>query len=196
MKALFLSLSTLFALLIVSACSSKPPTPSPTPEPTPSTSPTPQPSSFYVCVELANVRTGPGVDYPVLKQLTQGTAITPLKKSGEWYYLGQDDTQNDSYIHESVVCSQTDATVAPDAVTTSPGTPESSAITGICPDGCIEEGNGCVIKGNISSKTSAKTYYMPGDPGYGLVVIDPDYGERWFCTEAEAKANGWRRSSQ
>jgi Bacterial SH3 domain len=186
MKVLFLSLSTMFALLFVSACSSKPSTPSPTPEPTPSTSPTPQPSSLFVCVELANVRTGPGTDYPVLKQLTQGASVTPLRKSGEWYYLGQDDAQNDSYIHESVVCAQADATP----------TLGTSQVTGSCPEGCTEEGNGCVIKGNISSKTSEKTYYMPGDLGYDLIIIDPDYGERWFCTEAEARANGWRRGAQ
>jgi hypothetical protein len=83
------------------------------------------------------------------------------------------------------VCAQADTTA----------TPESSAVTGSCPTGCTEQGNGCVIKRNISSKTGEKTYYLQGDPGYDLVIIDPDYGERWFCTEAEAQANGWRRSS-
>jgi hypothetical protein len=184
MKALFLSLSMLLALLLTAACSSKPSTPSPTSVPTPSTSPTAEPSVLVVCVELANVRTGPGTTYPVLKTLTQGTSVTPIQKSGEWYFLGQDDAKNDSYIHESVVCAQPDATA----------TLEISSVTGSCPAGCTEEGNGCTIKGNITSKTGAKTYYVRGDPGYDLVIIDSDYGERWFCTEAEAQANGWRRS--
>lgn len=183
MKVLYLSLSMLFALLFVVSCSSKPSTQSPTPVPSASESPSAQSTALYVCVELANIRSGPGTSYPVLKQLTQGTSVTPVQKSGEWYYLGQDDAKNDTYIHETVVCAQPDATA----------TSESSPITGSCPTGCTDEGSGCTIKGNISSKTSAKTYYMRGDPGYDLVIIDPDYGERWFCTEAEAKANGWHR---
>jgi hypothetical protein len=31
---------------------------------------------------------------------------------------------------------------------------------------------------------------------YHATVIDPRYGERWFCTEAEAIANGWRKNAQ
>ena len=29
---------------------------------------------------------------------------------------------------------------------------------------------------------------------YTATVIDPARGERWFCTEAEAEAAGWRRT--
>jgi hypothetical protein len=183
MKALFLSPLMLLVLFFLPACSSKPSSPTPTPVPTTSASPTTLPPVLFVCVEVANVRTGPGTNYPVLKTLTQGTSIAPLQKSGEWYYLGQDDAKNDSYINESVVCAQPGASV----------TPESSSAAPSCPTGCTEPPTGCVIKGNISSKTLEKIYYLPGDPGYDQTVIDPDYGERWFCTEAEAQANGWRR---
>jgi hypothetical protein len=40
----------------------------------------------------------------------------------------------------------------------------------------------CVIKGNINS---VRYYYSPGDKDYDR--------KRWFCTEAEAEAAGWRK---
>ena len=52
---------------------------------------------------------------------------------------------------------------------------------------------GCTIKGNISSK-GVRIYHMPGQEHYGRTVIRPDQGERWFCSEAEARAAGWRRA--
>ncbi len=54
---------------------------------------------------------------------------------------------------------------------------------------------GCAIKGNISEKLE-KIYHLPGQMVYQQTIIDPAKGERWFCTEAEAQANGWRKSQQ
>ena len=51
----------------------------------------------------------------------------------------------------------------------------------------------CTIKGNINRK-GARLYHLPGDHGYAQTHIDPARGERWFCSEAEARAAGWRRS--
>lgn len=53
---------------------------------------------------------------------------------------------------------------------------------------------GCVIKGNISIETVNKLYHLPGMKDYESTVIDPATGERWFCTESEAIANGWRKA--
>lgn len=53
----------------------------------------------------------------------------------------------------------------------------------------------CVIKGNISSK-GARIYHVPGGRWYDRTKIDQAKGERFFCSEAEATAAGWRRSSQ
>ena len=39
-------------------------------------------------------------------------------------------------------------------------------------------------------------YHMPGGRFYDRTRIDTSKGERWFCTEAEARAAGWRRSRQ
>jgi cold shock CspA family protein len=53
---------------------------------------------------------------------------------------------------------------------------------------------GCDIKGNISQTSGKKWYHIPGMEDYEDTVIDPQYGERWFCTEEEARANGWQRA--
>ena len=52
----------------------------------------------------------------------------------------------------------------------------------------------CVIKGNISYNTREKIYHVPGCLNYEETVINEDKGERWFCTEEEAKAAGWRKA--
>ena len=53
--------------------------------------------------------------------------------------------------------------------------------------------SGCAIKGNISSH--GNIYHMPWSPWYSRVKIDESRGERWFCSEAEALAAGWRPAS-
>lgn len=65
--------------------------------------------------------------------------------------------------------------------------------TPACPNGCTSEQPACAIKGNISM-SGDKIYHMPGMRDYEKTVISPDYDERWFCTEEEAVANGWRRA--
>lgn len=50
----------------------------------------------------------------------------------------------------------------------------------------------CRIKGNISA--SGRIYHVPGGYYYQRTGIDESRGERWFCSEAEARAAGWRRA--
>ena len=52
----------------------------------------------------------------------------------------------------------------------------------------------CVIKGNIN-KRYEKDYFFPGCPNYKRVKVDIRKGERWFCTEEEAQADGWQKSA-
>lgn len=49
---------------------------------------------------------------------------------------------------------------------------------------------GCAIKGNISKH--GHIYHLPWQPWYANVKIDTSKGKRWFCSEAEALAAGWR----
>ena len=72
--------------------------------------------------------------------------------------------------------------------------PEDPAPSEACSEGCVSSKPGCVIKGNISLRTGERIYHLPGQKYYGKTVISPEDGERWFCTEEEAVANGWRRA--
>jgi hypothetical protein len=51
----------------------------------------------------------------------------------------------------------------------------------------------CQIKGNINAQ-GVRIYHPPGCRYYKDTIIDTNRGERWFCTEAEAVAAGWRRT--
>jgi hypothetical protein len=56
--------------------------------------------------------------------------------------------------------------------------------------------SGCLIKGNISINTGEHIYHVPGQEHYDETIISPQYGERWFCSEAEARAAGWRKAGR
>jgi hypothetical protein len=53
---------------------------------------------------------------------------------------------------------------------------------------------GCNIKGNISITTGDRLYHLPGMEDYESTRISLERGERWFCTEQEAIASGWRKA--
>lgn len=50
--------------------------------------------------------------------------------------------------------------------------------------------DGCPIKGNISR--NGQIYHAPWSPWYKRTKINLKKGERWFCSEADAVAAGWR----
>jgi endonuclease YncB( thermonuclease family) len=49
----------------------------------------------------------------------------------------------------------------------------------------------CPIKGNIN-RNGEHIYHAPWSPSYDRTKIDESKGERWFCSEGEAIASGWR----
>ena len=51
----------------------------------------------------------------------------------------------------------------------------------------------CRIKGNIG-RDGARIYHVPGSQYYERTRISSSKGERWFCSEAEARSAGWRKS--
>jgi hypothetical protein len=53
----------------------------------------------------------------------------------------------------------------------------------------------CLIKGNIGRR-GVRIYHVPGGVYYSRTKINQRKGERWFCTEADARAAGWRRSKR
>ena len=53
---------------------------------------------------------------------------------------------------------------------------------------------GCNIKGNITK--SGRIYHTPESPWYERVKMSLGFGRRWFCSEGEAQAAGWRPAVQ
>ena len=54
---------------------------------------------------------------------------------------------------------------------------------------------GCRIKGNIS-RSGTRIYHVPGGQHYARTRINTSKGERWFCSESQARAAGWRRAKR
>lgn len=55
------------------------------------------------------------------------------------------------------------------------------------------ENDACNIKGNVNTR-GERIYHVPGQEYYEETRIVAAHGERWFCSEAEARAAGWRKS--
>lgn len=68
--------------------------------------------------------------------------------------------------------------------------PRSTPTAGARP---VEPPAGCAIKGNINAE-GERIYHVPGQRYYEDTRINPATGERWFCTEQEAREAGWRRA--
>lgn len=60
-----------------------------------------------VIVQVANVRSGPGLDQAVVRQMTQDTLLTAMEKQGEWYRVmapaSADLPEIEAFIHQSTV---------------------------------------------------------------------------------------------
>jgi endonuclease YncB( thermonuclease family) len=54
--------------------------------------------------------------------------------------------------------------------------------------------DGCDIKGNVTK--SGRIYHTPQSPWYERVKMSLGFGRRWFCSETEAQAAGWRPAVQ
>ena len=57
----------------------------------------------------------------------------------------------------------------------------------------VQKTRPCAIKGNVNGK-GEHIYHLPFQHFYRRVNIDEIKGERWFCTEQEAREAGWRRA--
>ena len=83
---------------------------------------------------------------------------------------------------------------APAAVAAAPATPSTTArarpAAAPFQQRFAGQERACNIKGNISK--SGRIYHTPGSRWYSRTKISPGKGERWFCSEQEARAAGWR----
>lgn len=57
----------------------------------------------------------------------------------------------------------------------------------------VSTSSDCLIKGNISV-SGEKIYHMPGQKYFDKTQVDETKGEKWFCSEGDAVAAGWRKS--
>lgn len=77
----------------------------------------------------------------------------------------------------------------------------STAVSGsaVLPQQAVSLGagscNGPIIKGNITSK-GQKIYHTVNSGQYMRVEIDESKGERYFCSEEEARAAGWQAAKK
>lgn len=53
---------------------------------------------------------------------------------------------------------------------------------------------GCLIKGNIDTRTNQKTYHLRSCPQYSQIILNTAFGDSWFCTEQEAEKGGFERA--
>lgn len=58
-----------------------------------------------------------------------------------------------------------------------------------------EAPEGCPIKGNISRNNGDHIYHATRSPHYERTKVSVGKDERWFCSESEALAAGWRPPS-
>ncbi len=176
------------------------------------------------CVDNAkylNVRSGPGTQYGVNSYLSEGDCVTLIERNADstwvkfskgWLsqgYLKVNGSVSQLPFSTSIQTMVTNPPLTLNNTSQSISTPKPSPtsapiqkptstqkkieITG-CPTGCTSHKSGCDIKGNISYNTREKIYHVPGQNYYNKTKISPQYGERWFCTEAEARDNGWRKA--
>lgn len=78
----------------------------------------------------------------------------------------------------------------PDGYAVAVGTPLAVAPTSAPTPEEAARKAACRIKGNIT-REGTKLYWVPGSRRYAETVIAEAAGERWFCSEDEAKAAGW-----
>jgi predicted AAA+ superfamily ATPase len=76
-------------------------------------------------------------------------------------------------------------------------TPEEYRHAGDEPEAVPEaaQASDCKIKGNIGG-SGKHIYHLPGQADYDATRINTGKAERWFCSEAEARAAGFRRAKR
>lgn len=60
------------------------------------------------------------------------------------------------------------------------------------PDGPSDSAEACDVKGSITARDEP-VFYVPTDKEYDQVTIDPERGERFFCSDDAAMLAGWKR---
>jgi len=65
---------------------------------------------------------------------------------------------------------------------------------GVWSSKCSQPNPKCVIKGNHRQAGGTRVYSLPDCYNYDRIVVNPVGGDRWFCSESEAKKAGFKKS--
>jgi endonuclease YncB( thermonuclease family) len=159
---------------------------------------------------------GPGENYPVVGSVRAGQTLVliAVDPTGLWYQLADGSWICVLFVDNIVVAypvatagptpTPTGAVLIPAVVTpiislnptaaTTPALTPSTANGGgfSCPNGCVQQPSPtCIIKGEVTS-TGERIYYTFASPEYNFIVVQPENGDRYFCSEDEARAAGFR----
>lgn len=198
-----------------------PPTAAPTPSPLPTATPSPKstpPVTFMTIdgydpasdsiVDPINVwQDYENRDAGIATQVHHGDKVKFIQRKGDGILIETlDGTQGwvtywfvkelkEDYLATFTPSAATETPISTEPTLAPPLPTDTPAPAGQCPGGCLEQLPGCDIKGNISS-SGEKIYHVPGQRDYNKTKISPEKGERWFCTEDEARAAGWRKAQR
>jgi len=155
-------------------------------------------SNVGVVNRNSNIRQGPGTGYPVSKTASNGVKVIVIGYTNcdrdIWYQV--ETTQwiagflvDGEYFNVPYIDVECKFPVAPAVIAAA--TPKPN-----CIGGCTQYPGWCAppIKGNVGYNSGEKIYHVPGQDYYDETIINPSYGERWFCTEQEAQSAGWRKA--
>ncbi len=159
-----------------------------------STTPNVYAASQTKCVKASlglRVRSGPGTQYWKKAGLPYGTQVTVNYTQGRWSKVTYSGWRT-GWMYSSYLgsCPIAVTTWKPPTVTT--WKPAPTAVPTQAPVVSCNRN----IKGNISYTTGEKIFHVPGQEDYNSTIIRAYFGERWFCTEAEARAAGWRKAKR
>lgn len=159
----------------------------------------------YLVIKDANLRAGPSTNFEVIGSASAGDCLALSGRTADATWLAFDDNElfglgvtvwiwrqlvkgDTSFL--PVVSFPTQQSVPKATLAALMPTPVG------CAGGCTVYPSWCsiVIKGNVAFESQERIYHVPGQEYYDVTRISPEYGERWFCTEAEAQAAGWRKA--
>ena len=157
-----------------------------------------------VARSTANLRSGPGVNYPIVGSASTGTPldISARTAAGDWLllatgvWISADLVTNAPTVPIADIIPTPPATsvrsLAPIVVSTVAPGGSSNSNAFSCIGGCATPPDpSCAVKGNVNSE-GEKIYHTPGQRDYQRTDIRPEEGDRWFCTPEEARAAGFR----
>lgn len=181
-------------------------------------------SNATVTVGQANVRLGPGTNYPIVGTIAKGDNIsaTGFSSDKNWVQIQLADGSIGWVGSELVKLEGTanlptisDIPAVPTSTVNNSPSDNSNSSNGSsssdnnvndssdgsenafqCIGGCATPPDpSCSIKGNVNS-SGEKIYHVQGGSFYNRTDIKPEEGDRWFCTESEAQSAGFRRSER